>query len=60
MRDIEHAIANQTEDFIGKTGVVVEKDEILRIMRILKDTIVRRIQVHVGMKRAKGQNRNDA
>ena len=48
VNDIEHAIAEQTKELIGKAGIAVEKAEILRLVRMLKAIIVRKVKSHIG------------
>jgi hypothetical protein len=47
---IEHAVADQTKGFIGRAGITVEKDEILRILRIFKSAIIQKIKGYLGFK----------
>jgi hypothetical protein len=50
VEDIEHAVADQTKGFIGRAGITVEKDEILRILRIFKSAIIQKIKRYLGFK----------
>ncbi|PMD29257.1 hypothetical protein L207DRAFT_593676 [Hyaloscypha variabilis F] len=49
VQDIEHAVAEQTKDFICRAGIAVEKEQILRMVRMLKGMIVRKVQRHLGL-----------
>jgi benzoyl-CoA reductase/2-hydroxyglutaryl-CoA dehydratase subunit BcrC/BadD/HgdB len=49
VQDIEHAVAEQTKNFIGRAGIAVEKEQILRMVRMLKGMIARKIQRHLGL-----------
>ncbi|KAE9375024.1 hypothetical protein N431DRAFT_534036 [Stipitochalara longipes BDJ] len=48
VQDIKHAIADQTTEFIGRAGITIEKKEILRMMKILKNMIMKKIKGHLG------------
>ncbi|PMD64657.1 uncharacterized protein K444DRAFT_625321 [Hyaloscypha bicolor E] len=50
VKEIEDAVAVQTKGFIGRAGIIVEKDEILRILRILNSAIVQKIKGYLGSK----------
>jgi hypothetical protein len=54
VEDIEHAIADQVKAAIGNTGVAVEKDQILHVLRLFKGTTVRSIKDYL---KARGQRR---
>jgi hypothetical protein len=50
VEEIEDAVAEQTKGFIGRAGIIVEKGEILRILRILNSAIVQKIKGYLGFK----------
>jgi hypothetical protein len=54
VEDMGHAIADQVKAAIGNTGVAVEKDQILHVLRLFKGTTVRSIKDYL---KARGQRR---
>jgi hypothetical protein len=49
VQDIELAVAEQNREFICRAGITVEREQILRMVRMLKGLIVRKIQRHLGL-----------